>query len=72
MPREPLTPTRLDVAATIRASLWFFVVGLALKLFWLDELSWWVITAPLWSSAFFTTFTTNYTETGRKKRNDER
>lgn len=72
MSKEPLTPTRLDVAATIRAALWFFVVGLALKLFWFDELSWWVITAPMWSSLYFTMFTTNYTEAGRKKHNGER
>lgn len=71
-PREPLTPTRLDVAAIIRFSLWFFLGWLIGKLFIWEDWSWWVGTAPMWSSMLFTTFTTNYHADGREKTRDDR
>jgi hypothetical protein len=60
-------PTRLDLREMVAASMWFFVVGLALKLFFWDALSWWVITAPFWSSAFLAVTTKNYTVDGKEK-----
>lgn len=61
-------PTRLDLREMVAVSMWFFVMGLALKLFLWDDLSWWVITAPSWSSAFLAVTTTNYTENGEEKK----
>lgn len=57
--------TRLDLRRTIVFSLWFFLVGMTAKLFLWDEyLSWWVITAPFWSSFLFSVFTKTYNEDG--------
>lgn len=67
MAKQDLQITRLDLRKMIRASLWFLVVMMALKLFVWDELSWWVATAPFWSSLFFSMFTTNYNEKGDER-----
>lgn len=65
--KKTLEPTRLDLGKVIRFSLWFFVIELALKLFWIDDISWWTVTAPLWTSLMFTMATPLYDEKGNKK-----
>jgi hypothetical protein len=66
--KREFVPARLDLGRIIKAALWFFFVGLVIKLFTALDPSWWIITAPLWSSFFFTVFTKRYNPDGTERK----